>query len=1236
MNAAISPGTTIIQAGRLGVDKELKEGQLRGILVVKGKIRKVLYDTGADKGFGSPAFLRDIKSKPIHTRRATIRAIDGSTLLNTDLKIHRITGTIPAFGPFYAQLGEMHTGDVDLVLGSDWLRANGLLDDLCKRLGIKDAKAPQKIEPLRESEIKINSEYRQCLINDLTRVSTARVNYKWEPPKERKYRPLNRRKFDDWRIELAAAFHDNPDSMLFREGDFTLPTEYWEYRDVFQPENNTKLPPHREGFDHAIDIEPSAQPPNRPQYRLSELELQATRDKIQELEERGLIRRSTSPCSAPILFAEKKGTTELRMCVDYRGLNKITKKNRYPLPLIDVLLDRVRGAKYFVKLDLRDAYHLIRIREGDEWKTAFKTRYGLFEWLVMPFGLCNTPATFQSYIDQALEGLVDEELVAYLDDILIYGDTLEEVQERTKRCLARLREWGLSAKLKKCQFHVQQVNFLGFKISADGIGMEEDLLQTIDKWPIPKGIKEVQGFLGTTGFYRRFIPRYSEIAKPLTDLTRGKGKNRSYSWGLREQLAFDKLKSAFQIGQVLAHYDPDKPSYVFTDACTSGASGILCQKTRRGDMRPIAIWSKKFSPSEAKYGTPDQELLAIVWAMERFRPYLQGAKHQTIVKSDHANLRSFTTTKDLNPLQTRWAERLGKFDFVIEHLAGRYNPADGPSRRPDYMGPLSEPQETKPFLNLGSPGEDKLGNEPVESIEDNVFIARTTWISDDLSRRIREALGNDELAKEARDILCGESVDDETPWEEAEGLLYYNGRVYIPEILRLEIKRRHHDVPLAGHMGQRRTRELVMRKFFWPQMKRDIDSYVRGCQLCARNKDDQHAHYGQLMPLEPPERPWSRIGFDMITDCPKTKNGNDAIFVIIDHFSKGVRLRATKMTLDAEGAADIIRKEVITKKGVMKRIVADRDRRWVNRFWKKLAKKLSFAMNLSTAFHPPTDGQTERINRVIEAFLRSYINYMQDDWEEWLDLAEFAINNSVHEAHGMTPFFIENGYDPELEVVPERPGEPVTETRAREYADFMTELQAVLRENLIQSQERNKKYFDRRRKEMTFELGDQVYLRTKNIRTRRPCKKLDQRKLGPYPVIEVINRNAYKLQLPPEIRIHPVFHVELLEKYVPPQEGQEIPASVPVIVDGHKEWEVDEILGAKRDAVGQLWFRVIWKMGDQTTEPATHLKDCNAIIRDFVASHQDCDALPFRASDYQRKKARCRKPDWSDEIGDWG
>jgi Integrase zinc binding domain/RNase H-like domain found in reverse transcriptase len=273
--------------------------------------------------------------------------------------------------------------------------------------------------------------------------------------------------------------------------------------------------------------------------------------------------------------------------------------------------------------------------------------------------------------------------------------------------------------------------------------------------------------------------------------------------------------------------------------------------------------------------------------MERFRPYLQGAKHQTIVKSDHANLRSFTTTKDLNPLQTRWAERLGKFDFVIEHLAGRYNPADGPSRRPDYKGSLLEPQETKAFLKLKPFGEDKLEDDQVESTGDDVFIARTTWISDDLSRRIRDALRDDEQAKKIREILREESADDENPWEEADSLLYYNGRVYVPEALRLEIKKRHHDVPLAGHMGQRRTQELVARKFFWPQMKKDIDSYVRGCQLCARNKDNQHATYGQLMPLEPPERPWSRIGFDMITDCPKTKNGNEAIFVIIDHFSKG-------------------------------------------------------------------------------------------------------------------------------------------------------------------------------------------------------------------------------------------------------------------------------------------------------------------------------------------------------------
>jgi Reverse transcriptase (RNA-dependent DNA polymerase) len=256
-----------------------------------------------------------------------------------------------------------------------------------------------------------------------------------------------------------------------------------------------------------------------PQYHQSEMELRATKEKIDELLSRGFIRRSQSSAGAPILFATKKDTPELRMCVDYRGLNKITRKDRYPLPLIDVLLDRLKGAKYFVKLDLRDAFHLMRIREGNEWKTAFKTRYGLFEWLVMPFGLCNAPATWQRFIDNVLKGLTDDELIAYLDDILIYGETIEEVQERTRRCLQRLREAGLSVKLSKCKFHVQEIDFLGFRITPEGISMENDLIQTIMDWPTPKKIKDVQAFIGTTGFYRRFVARYSHIAKPLTDLT---------------------------------------------------------------------------------------------------------------------------------------------------------------------------------------------------------------------------------------------------------------------------------------------------------------------------------------------------------------------------------------------------------------------------------------------------------------------------------------------------------------------------------------------------------------------------------------------------------------------------------------------------------------------------------------------------------------------------------------------
>jgi hypothetical protein len=836
----------------------------------------------------------------------------------------------------------------------------------------------------------------------------------------------------------------------------------------------------------------------------------------------------------------------------------------------------------------------------------------------MPFGLCNAPATFQRYIDQALHGLIDEELIAYLDDILIYGDTLEELQQRTRRCLQRLREWGLHAKLKKCVFHVQSVNYLGFRITSEGISMEEDLIQTIKEWPTPKRVRDVQAFIGTTGFYRRFVPRYSHIAKPLTDLTR---KGEKFHWGSKEQAAFEKIKSEFVPGRILLHFDPKKQVVVYTDASKDAASGIICQKDDNGRLRPVFIWSKKFSPSERKYSTTDQELLAIVWAMERFRPYVEGAKYTVIVRSDHANLRCFMTTKDLKPLQVRWAERLSRFDFVIEHVEGRINPADGPSRRPDYaIDDSDSPEEPKDFLTFAA-----LSARRFERVAPpNEVETAALTLSPDVEEQIKEELAEDETALSMRELeeLPKGWVDDE--------LLYYYDRFYVPQAVRMEVLRRLHDTPLAGHLGQKRTLELVQRKYYWPKMKTDIEDYCLRCTQCRKNKAETHATFGSLMPLAPAERPWSRVGIDLITDLPKTKNGHDSIQVHVDHFGKGIALAATKKESGAKDAAILARKNVISKKGIPRSWVMDRDKRWLNAFWKQLSKDLRMKLNYSTAYHPQSDGQTERVNEIIEAYLRAFINYMQDDWDEWLDLAEMAWGNSKHSASGVSPFFAEHGYDPDTELAVEQPGREISNVDAAAYANFMAELHNILSENLVRAQAMNKKYYDRKRKEMAFEVGDQVLLRTTNIKSQRPSKKLDRKKVGPFTVKRVINRNAYELDLPTHMKIHPVFHIELLEPYRSPMPGQilEEDATEPMYIDGNKEYGVRAIIDAVRDEHNEIQFRVQWEgyddEKDDTWEPLKNLTNCPERVDEFVRTHPDCPALPIISEDLKPKRKKRR------------
>jgi len=432
-----------------------------------------------------------------------------------------------------------------------------------------------------------------------------------------------------------------------------VPTEFRPYLVIMGKEVAEALPVHRP-YNCQINLQEGSTPPWRPIYPLSEEELQVLREWLKEMERTGKIRRSTSSAGSPILFVPKPHGRGLRLCVDYRALNQITIPNRYPLPLMQELQDRVQGAQWFTTMDLKNGFHLICVREGDEWKTAFRTHYRLFEFQVMPFGLTNAPSTFQDMMNHVLSDMLDVGVLAYMDDILVYTNTEEGHDQTVKEVLKRLQSNGLAVSPEKCVWKATEVEFLGYVIGRNGIRMSEDKVKSELEWKIPRSLTEIQSFLGFSNFYRRFILNYSRIAKPLTELTK-KENGREWLWNQEVEAAFWELKPRCTTTPILAHFDPKKPVLIETDALDFALGAVLSQRNEEGRLHPVAFHSRKFQPAEINYEIHNKELLAIVDAFKHWRWYCQGATHQVQVFSDHHNLEYFTTTKVLNRRQARWA-----------------------------------------------------------------------------------------------------------------------------------------------------------------------------------------------------------------------------------------------------------------------------------------------------------------------------------------------------------------------------------------------------------------------------------------------------------------------------------------------------------------------------------------------------------------------------------------------------
>ncbi len=1002
-----------------------------------------------------------------------------------------------------------------------------------------------------------------------------------------------------------------------------LPAKYEEYRDVFEKKNADTLPQHRP-YDCGIELQEGAQPPFGPIYGLSQNELAALRDYLDENLAKNFIRHSKSPAGAPILFVKKKDGS-LRMCVDYRGLNKVTIKNRYPLPLISGLLDQLGQARIYTKIDLRGAYNLVRIKEGDEWKTAFRTRYGHFEYNVMPFGLTNAPAIFQHLMNDIFREYLDDFVVCYLDDILIFSKNEEDHINHVRLVLEKLRTAGLYAKMEKCVFHQPQVEFLGYIISGKGLSMDPKKIQTVIDWKNPATVRDVQCFLGFANFYRIFIQNYSKIAAPLTRLT-CKDK---LEWNAEADQAFEALKKAFTTAPILTHPDFQKPFFLETDASDFALGAVLSQPDKDGRLHPVAFHSRKFTAAEINYEIHDKELLAIVNSFQEWRHFLEGAQHPVVVYTDHKNLEYFMSAKVLNRRQARWSISLSRFNFVITYRPGSQQIRSDALSRRAYLAPKEgDAAYDQQKTILIKPEQLQLKTVRTTTSVDASFLQdiRVSLQSDPLALKLKNNVGVSnprEFPSPDSQVPDSEVIDSESPnqptpssrvsrprettqddidprFQFRDGLLYYQGLLYVPEgPCRLRVLQSRHDFPSAGHFGYNKTMELLSRDFWWPQMWKTVKDYVTTCDTCSRSKIPRHRPYGLLQPLPIPETPWTSISMDFIVDLPPSKTF-DSIFVVVDRLTKMAHFIPCHKTVTGEETARLFVDNVYRFHGLPNDIISDRGTQFTSKFWQSLFKILGVEIKLSSAYHPQTDGQTERINQVLEQYLRCSINYHQDNWVDLLPLAEFAYNNTLQGSIQQTPFFANYGHHPRFDQfnlnISENPA-------ATDLATRLSDIQKQMKQSLLEAQEHQKTNADKSRKEHPkISIGDKVWLLRRNLKTRRPSDKLDYRRLGPFPVVKQINKVAYRLELPTSMKIHPVFHVSLLEPYKEstlPGRVQEPPP--PIEIEGDEEFEVSEILDSRIHRQ-RLEYLVHWQgydISERTWEPASNLENAPEMIQEF-------------------------------------
>ncbi|KAF1334018.1 reverse transcriptase, partial [Globisporangium splendens] len=771
-----------------------------------------------------------------------------------------------------------------------------------------------------------------------------------------------------------------------------------EYEDIFPDKVPDELPFDR-GIRREIDVLPGTKYCITRQWPLPKEQVEAIDEFFSQRAKAGHVRESKSPHCSPT-FCVKKATGGWRIVHAFNKLNDATIPAQTPVPRKDMILDGMVGSTVFSAIDLKDGFYQFRMREDDVPLTAVSTPSGmLWEWLVMPQGLKNAPATFNRMVTNVLRPLRTF-APSYLDDIFVHSKTtngksdVDVHLDHLRQVFQVMRENKLYANLKKCMFFAPEIPVLGCFVGKSGVRVDPEKVKAIDDWPVPQNVKQLRQWLGLANYLHKYTRNYAALVQPLTQLLK---KDVEWKWSRDHQTAFGEVKRSLREAPVLALPNHDKPFHVVCDASDYAIGCALMQHDGEGHERVVLYQSRQLRPAERNYPVHDKELLAMKYSLVKFRVYLLGEERFAIY-TDHASLRTAVKTPHLSQRMARWFSFFAEYNFVVHYKPGKTDIlADALSRRPDY-DPKTKSGDTDGACRL------------CEDVQAIAVRAATT----DLLKYFKDP------SDKALQGLPSRTRSRVHRFRVHNGLLYYaveqgdTARVVVPndEGLRHRLLYEYHDSPSGGHLGREKTFLSLSRDYYWPHMYKWVRKYVRTCEICQRVKPSGSTQ-APLRSLAVPSDSWKSVSMDFIFGLPRDTRGRNGILVFVDRFSKMVHLAPVSDKISAEKTAKVFVDVVFRLHGLPVEIVSDRDTRFTSKFWRALFGLLDTKLSMSTAAHPETDGQTERVDRVLEDVLRSYATSFKE-WSEFLPLAEFALNNSTHVSTGHSPFYVNYGIHPRM------------------------------------------------------------------------------------------------------------------------------------------------------------------------------------------------------------------------------